>query len=159
MVSGIQGMGSAAQMQQMRAGMMQMQQFQSGEVNLSKEDLVEMQEQMATTGAPEGASDDLSAILEAYDDIDTNADGISVDEMNAFTQSTGISFGPGEPPPGLMAGKGGPGGPGGPGGKGGPPPAESSTEEDEESYIDKLLESYSSYESGLNTYQTLSYSA
>lgn len=160
MVMGLQGMGSASEMQQMRAHMQQMQKFHSGETNLSMEDLMQMQ-QNAPSDAPKEANEALSTIIDSFDKIDTNGDGISIDEMTTFAESTGLHLGP---PPGMMMGEGphqgrGPGGPGGKGGHGGPPPVESSSDEDEESYIDKLLESYSSYETDYSSLTTLSYSA
>lgn len=96
---------------EMRAQMQKMQNFRDGSANISKDDLTSMKSDMESKGIT--TPDDLKAIIEAYDQIDANGDGMSVDELNAFAEENGIElkgpFGDKPPPP-----------PGG--GKGPPPP-------------------------------------
>lgn len=133
-----------------------MQDFRAGNTNLSKEDLAAIQEDMKAHGME--VPEDHSTLIDSFDEIDQNGDGISLDEMQSYGQSIGMTFGLGEPPPGLMSNDGPP--PGKP--PGGPPPSmQGSTqeeEEEEESYLDKLLKQYSSYGSSSESFSTLSYS-
>ncbi|MEW6711822.1 MAG: hypothetical protein AB1403_18510, partial [Candidatus Riflebacteria bacterium] len=62
----------------------QMHQFQAGKKNLQKSDLEAMQAGMKN--APSGAADPFAAILDAYDQIDKNQDGISFDELQGYAE-------------------------------------------------------------------------
>ncbi|OGK05260.1 MAG: hypothetical protein A2W80_07025 [Candidatus Riflebacteria bacterium GWC2_50_8] len=102
----------------------QMQQFRSGKTNLQKSDLEQMQQQAAQAQNQTQAASPFDALLEAFDDIDANQDGISIDELKSYASANGIPEGgpeggsrPAGPPPGpppSMAGElgqhqGGPG--------------------------------------------------
>lgn len=103
---------------EMRAQMQKMESFKEGSSNLSKDDLTTMQSDMESKGIT--TPEDLKAIIEAYDQIDANGDGMSVDELNAFAEENGIElkgpFGDKPPPPG--GGEGPPPPPGGGKGQG-----------------------------------------
>lgn len=103
----------------------QIQQFQSGKTKLQKEDLQQLQQQTAPDQT-QGASP-FDELLAAFDEIDTNQDGISIDELQSYAAENGMAEGgrkapPSGPPPSMMGElgqkppQGGPGGPGGPGG-------------------------------------------
>lgn len=102
----------------------QMQQFRSGKTNLQKSDLEQMQ-QTAPAQSQTQAVSPFDVLLEAFDDIDQNQDGISIDELKSYASENGMpeggSAGGGRPagppsgPPPSMAGELGPR-PGGPGG-------------------------------------------
>ena len=78
-------------MAEMRTKMQQMQNFREGSVNLSKDDLTEMQSDMKSKGLT--TPEDLKAIIDSYDKIDGNNDGISYDELSAFAESNAIELG------------------------------------------------------------------
>ena len=94
--------------------MQKMQSFKEGTSNISKDDLTAMQTDMESKGIT--TPEDLKAIIEAYDQIDANQDGMSFDELSSYASENGIElkgpFGdePPPPPPG--------------GGNGPPPPGE-----------------------------------
>ena len=85
----------------------QMQQFKSGKTNLQKADLQKMQEQVGQTQT-QGASP-FDALLENFDKIDTNQDGISIDELKSFAKENGMPERaqklprPSGPPPSMMS--------------------------------------------------------
>ena len=85
----------------------QMQQFRSGKVNLQKTDLQAMQQ--GTTQAKEQtqSTNPFDTLLAAFDEIDTNQDGISIDELKSYASENGMPEGgpqqggkPAGPPPG-----------------------------------------------------------
>jgi Ca2+-binding EF-hand superfamily protein len=57
----------------------QIQSFRSGKTNIQKEDLEKLQSQ--TGGVQNSGTDPFSALLENFDQIDTNGDGISFEEL------------------------------------------------------------------------------
>jgi len=113
------------------------QQFQSGQTKLQKEDLVELKDKLASANDP--AASGVDSLMKAFDKIDTNSDGMSVEELDAYSKATGSQATAGNSTPAARsitinisplalggneeAGAGRPRGPGGPGGAGGPPPA------------------------------------
>ncbi|MBU1106023.1 MAG: hypothetical protein KKB51_05085 [Candidatus Riflebacteria bacterium] len=86
----------------------QMQQFQSGKTNLQKEDLQQLtqQTQQTTPNQSQGTSP-LDSLLAAFDKIDKNQDGISIDELKSFIAENGMPGNsqktpPSGPPPSIM---------------------------------------------------------
>lgn len=124
---------SMSDISMMREKMQMMQSFQSGKTNLSQDDLTAIQSDLSSQGIQEASS--IDELIENFSEIDTNGDGISVDELNTYTGGQGMSIM--GPPPGLFDG----------GGQGPPPPpkAEGSSSSESSStssdYIDSLLES------------------
>lgn len=105
----------------------QMQQFKSGKVNLQKADLEQMQQQATQAGSQTQATNPFDSLLAAFDEIDTNQDGISVDELKSYAKENGMAEGgpgrgsrPEGPPPGpplsMVIELGGSSQEGGPGG-------------------------------------------
>lgn len=114
----------------------QMQQFRSGEKNLQKADLEQIQSQMGSSPTT-GAANLFSSALESFDQIDQNKDGISADELKAFTEENGIEIPrkPSGPPPSMMMELGG-----AMGGKKGPPPPPQSMSKDDLLEIQSQME-------------------
>lgn len=108
----------------------QMHQFQTGQKNLQKSDLETMQAQKSE--AQSQGVDPFAAILEAFDEIDQNQDGISIDELQTYAEERGIDVEkqrPIGPPPSMAMELGGaqgtpPQGGRPPGPPPGPPPGE-----------------------------------
>lgn len=63
------------------------QQFQSGQANLQKKDLTELKDKLSSAGHP--AAEDVDTVLQKFDRIDTNRDGMSVDELDAWSENQG----------------------------------------------------------------------
>lgn len=81
----------------------QMQQFKAGKSKLQKEDLQQLQQQAGQTQS-QGASP-FDSLLEAFDEIDKDQNGISIDELKSYASETGMPQGgqgmpPKGPPPG-----------------------------------------------------------
>lgn len=91
----------------------QIQQFQAGKTKLQKEDLQKMQEQVAATQTQSQSASPFEALLGAFDEIDKDQDGISIDELKSYASETAGTEGterrpPKGPPPGpppSMAGE------------------------------------------------------
>lgn len=97
------------------AEIQKMQNFRSGSVNLSKDDFTAMQADMESKGLTTPA--ELRTIIDNYDKIDVNGDGMSFDELTGYAEENGIElkgpFGdkpPGPPPGGMPPGGLPPGG-------------------------------------------------
>lgn len=97
----------------------QFESFRSGNSKIQKSDLEELQATQSAAGSAGGSAAGIDELIENYAQIDTNGDGISVDELDGAAQS-GILSGPRKsregpdgmkgPPPGPPPG-GRPGGP------------------------------------------------
>ncbi|HEY9070265.1 MAG TPA: EF-hand domain-containing protein [Candidatus Ozemobacteraceae bacterium] len=61
------------------------QQFQAGRTNLQKTDLAELKDRLAAKGDP--AASGVDSLIQAFDKIDANRDGISADELESFAGS------------------------------------------------------------------------
>ncbi len=102
------------------------QQFQTGKSKLQKEDLQQLQqlqqqqsEQTAQTASP------FDELLAAFDDIDQDQDGISLDELQSYAAQNGMPEGAKKgPPPGPPPSMAGELGGAQMGGKAPPPPSE-----------------------------------
>ena len=72
------------------AGMQKMQGFQNGTENISKEDLEYIQAEMESQGLT--PPEEITSILKSYDQIDINDDGISKEELTAFSETNGMEI-------------------------------------------------------------------
>ncbi|HNW34445.1 MAG TPA: EF-hand domain-containing protein [Candidatus Ozemobacteraceae bacterium] len=63
------------------------QQFQSGQARLQKEDLTQLKDKLASANDPAAAGVD--SLIKAFDKIDTNSDGMSADELDAYANAAG----------------------------------------------------------------------
>jgi len=77
-----------------------MQQFQTGKAKLQKADLEQMLQQ--TTGTQSQSqtqkANPFDSMLSAFDEIDKNQDGISIDELESYASENGMVQGTGRPP-------------------------------------------------------------
>lgn len=80
----------------------QMQQFKSGQIKLQKEDLQQMQQQVEQTQTQSASP--FGSLLEAFDQIDQNQDGISIDELESYASENGMPEGGDRPPQGPPPG-------------------------------------------------------
>ena len=102
-IQSLAGSGMNRGMQRMHQ---QMQQFKSGQVNIQKSDVQDLQSKLEARGSPK--ADKLNALLESFDDIDKNDDGISIDELKSFIAENapkaqkGSEQRPPGPPPGMF---------------------------------------------------------
>lgn len=62
-------------------------QFQSGQTNLQKTDLTKLKDTLSSAGHP--AAEDVGSVLQQFDRIDTNKDGMSIGELDAYSKSQG----------------------------------------------------------------------
>jgi len=69
----------------------QLQQFQSGKTKLQKEDLQQLTQQ-TTQNQAQGTSP-FDSLLDAFDEIDKNQDGISIDELKSYVAENGMPEG------------------------------------------------------------------
>lgn len=106
----------------------QMQQFKAGKVNLQKSDLEKIQQQAAQEQSQTQSSQSANpfdALLAAFDEIDQDQNGISIDELKSYASENGMTAGgPGQggrpegpppgPPPSMMSELGQANGAGGP---------------------------------------------
>lgn len=86
----------------------QMRQFQTGQKNLQKTDLETIQAQKSESQSQ--GVDPFAAILEAFDEIDQNQDGISIDELQSYAEEKGVDVArqrPMGPPPSMAMELGG----------------------------------------------------
>lgn len=95
----------------------QMQQFKAGKVNLQKSDLEKIQQQAAQEQSQtqtSQAANPFDALLAAFDEIDQDQNGISIDELKSYASENGMTAGgPGQggrpegpppgPPPSMMS--------------------------------------------------------
>lgn len=95
----------------------QMQQFKAGKVNLQKSDLEKIQQQAAQEQSQTQSSQSANpfdALLAAFDEIDQDQNGISIDELKSYASENGMTAGgPGQggrpegpppgPPPSMMS--------------------------------------------------------
>ena len=106
----------------------QMQQFKAGKVNLQKSDLEKIQQQatqeQSQTRSGQSANP-FDALLAAFDEIDQDQNGISIDELKSYASENGMTAGgagkggrpegpPPGPPPSMMSELGQANGAGGP---------------------------------------------
>lgn len=130
---------------QMQNMMQKMQSFKEGSTTLSKDDFTTMESDIQSSGRATPA--DLKAIIDNYEQIDTNGDGISYDELTSYADQNGIEL---KGPMGSKPPQGGPP-------RGGPPPEMGSNgmgpqnltlqgNEDDQNYISTLLKQYQSTE-------------
>jgi len=64
----------------------QMQDFKDGKINITKSDLTSSVQKSVSNG--ETVSSTMLDIIDSYDKIDTNGDGISYEELTAYKNST-----------------------------------------------------------------------
>lgn len=78
------------------AGFVQMQKmdsFKDGKTNLTKDDLLSIES--AVTEGSRATPEDLKAIIENYEAINTNGDGMSFNELSSYAEEN--NFEPGGP--------------------------------------------------------------
>ncbi|HOY67696.1 MAG TPA: hypothetical protein PLP29_12470 [Candidatus Ozemobacteraceae bacterium] len=98
----------------------QFESFRSGNSKIQKADLEELQTALSSGEASKGGSTgSIGELIDAFSEIDTNGDGISVDELDTAARS-GIVSAPRKPGQGPDKMKGPPPGPPPEGGMGGP---------------------------------------
>ncbi|HOY65656.1 MAG TPA: hypothetical protein PLP29_02145 [Candidatus Ozemobacteraceae bacterium] len=73
------------------------QQFQAGRANLQKADLAELKDRLTAKGEP--AASGVDSLIQAFDKIDANRDGISADELEAYAGQSGSPAPSGESAP------------------------------------------------------------
>jgi len=91
----------------------QIQQFKAGKVNLQKSDLEKIQQQAAQEQSQTQsgqAANPFDTLLAAFDEIDQDQNGISIDELKSYASENGMTAGgPGQggrpegPPPSMMS--------------------------------------------------------
>jgi len=72
------------------------QRFMTGQSTLQKQDLTEVKGRLDSAGNP--AADDVGSLLQQFDSIDTNDDGISRQELDAFSNGRAAENARTEPP-------------------------------------------------------------
>lgn len=65
----------------------QMQNFKTGKSNIQKEEIEQVQSQMGDVQSP--ISDMFSSLLESFDEVDANGDGLSFEELTEFAKTQG----------------------------------------------------------------------